>query len=83
MGDGRAIANDPDVLRWLATTARELNPGATVVPAGGDQAGAINDEIGKLEKMMGNHGSEYWKGPNAAKNQERYRQLIEARDRRK
>jgi hypothetical protein len=83
MGDGRAIANDPDVLRWLATTARELNPVATVVPAGGDQAGAINDEIGKLEKMMGNHGSEYWKGPKAAKNQERYRQLIEARDRRK
>lgn len=81
MADGRAITNDPDVLRWLASTARELNPVATVVPAGGDQMGAINDEIGALEKLMGNRSSEYWKGPNADKNQARYRQLVEARDR--
>lgn len=83
MGDGRAIANDPDVLRWLASTARELNPVATVVPAGGDQMGAITDEIGKIEKLMGNRQSEYWKGPTADKMQARYRQLIEARERKK
>jgi hypothetical protein len=81
--DGRAIMNDPDVLRWFAGTARELNPAATVVPAGGDQLGAINDEIGKIEKLMGNRQSEYWKGPTADKMQARYRELITARDRKK
>jgi hypothetical protein len=81
--DGRAIMNDPDVLRWFATTARELNPVATVVPAGGDQMGAITDEIGKIEKLMGNRQSEYWKGPTADKMQARYRELITARDRKK
>jgi hypothetical protein len=82
MADGRAITNDPAVLAWLASTARELNPVATVVPAGGDQTGAIADEISSLKKMMGNTSSDYWKGPHAEKNQARYRQLVEARDRR-
>lgn len=81
MGDGRAIANDPEVLRWLASTARELNPMATVVPAGGDQMGAITDEIASIEKLMGNRQSEYWKGPKAEKMQARYRDLTTARDR--
>jgi hypothetical protein len=81
MADGRAILNDPDVLRWFATTSRELNPAATVVPPGGDQMGAINDEIGKIEKLMGNRSSEYWKGPGADKMQARYRELVSARDR--
>lgn len=81
--DGRALANQPAFMQWLAGTARELNPVATVVPAGGDQMGAISDEITKIEKLMGNRQSEYWKGPGAEKMQARYRQLIEARDRRK
>lgn len=81
--DGRAILNDPDVLRWLATTARELNPAATVVPPGGDQMGAINDEITALEKKMGDRKSDYWTGPSAEKNQARYRDLVTARERKK
>jgi hypothetical protein len=28
--------------------------------------------------MMGDEKSEYWKGPNSAKNQARYRELIDA-----
>jgi hypothetical protein len=83
MADGRAVANDPEVLRWLATTARELNPVATVVPAGGDQTKAIDDEIASLKSLMGNRESEYWKGPKAAGHQARYRELVAARDRRK
>lgn len=83
MGDGRAIANDPDVLKWLAQTARELNPVATVVPAGGDQMGAIESEINALKSKMGDRNSDYWKGPKADKLQARYRELISARDKRK
>jgi hypothetical protein len=81
MADGRAIMNDPDVLRWFATTSRELNPVATVVPSGGDQMGAITDELAGIEKLMGNRSSEYWKGPKADAMQARYRTLVAARDR--
>lgn len=81
MADGRAIMNDPDVLRWFATTSRELNPVATVVPSGGDQMGAITDELAGIEKLMGNRQSEYWKGPKADAMQARYRTLVAARDR--
>lgn len=82
MGDGRAVANDPAFMGWLAQVAREVNPVGTVVPAGGDQMGAIATEISKIEGLMGNRQSEYWKGPGAEKMQARYRELVTARDRR-
>lgn len=78
MGDGRAILNDPDVLRWLAGTARELNPVATVVPSGGDQMGAITDEIAKIEKTMRENRAAYNKDE---KMQTRLRDLYAVRDR--
>lgn len=78
MGDGRAIANDPAVLAWLASTARELNPVATVVPAGGDQMGAIQDEIASIEKLMREDRNAYNKDE---KKQARLRELYTARDR--
>jgi hypothetical protein len=31
--------------------------------------------------MMGNKNSEYWRGSNAEKNQARYRELVNARER--
>jgi hypothetical protein len=82
MADGRAVANDPAFMSWLAQTAREVNPVGTVVPAGGDQMGAIGDEITKIEALMGDRKSEYWKGPGAEKMQARYRQLVDAREKR-
>lgn len=78
MGDGRAIANDPAVLAWLASTAREINPVATVVPAGGDQMGAITDEIASIEKLMREDRNAYNKDE---KKQARLRELYTARDR--
>ena len=82
MADGTPIGSDPDVLRFLATVARQINPVTTLIPgAGANIAGAIDDELSKLNGMMGNRGSEYWKGPNAEKNQKRYRELVSARDR--
>jgi hypothetical protein len=81
MPDGRAVMNDPAVLRWLATTARELNPVAAVVPAGGNQMQAIDDEIASIKGLMGDKSSKYWKGPEAEKMQARYRELISAKER--
>lgn len=81
MLDGTPIGYNPEVLRWLTAKALEENPIATVVPgAGANQASAIADEIASIEKMMGNPGSDYWKGPKSSKLQERYRELVTARD---
>lgn len=79
---GVPIGSDPAVLRWLASVAREINPTATVVPAGGtSMANAIEDEIAGLEKKMADRGSDYWKGGSAEKNQSRLRELYTARER--
>lgn len=79
LADGTLIGNDPDVIRWLTGLSRELNPIGTVVPGSGTNAvQAVETEMAGLKKMMGDHSSEYWKGPMAAKNQARYKQLVEA-----
>jgi len=81
--DGKLIGNDPVIIKWLAATAYEINPAATVMPSSMNNPGAaINDEIASLEKMIGDKDkqSEYWKGPNAAKNQARYLELLEAKE---
>jgi hypothetical protein len=77
--DGLPIANNVAVLQWLATTARELNPMATVVPgSGSNSAQVVEAELAKLTKMMGDQKSEYWKGPSSEKNQQRFRELVDA-----
>lgn len=77
--DGTPIGNSPEVIRWLVGLARERNPIGTLVPGSGSNAmQAAENELGNLRKMMGDKTSEYWKGPNAAKNQERYRALVSA-----
>lgn len=77
-GEGRAILNDPDVLRALVATARELNPAHTIVPGtGGNQAQTIDDEISKIEKVMRTNRAEYNRD---TKMQQRLRDLYGARE---
>lgn len=83
LADGKAAVHDADFMRWLAQLSREINPVASVVPAGADQATAIADELAGLVKQMGDRNSDYWKGPLAEKKQARYRELIEAQNRAK
>lgn len=81
LADGTLFGDNPNTLRWLAGLAREANPIHTVTGASGANAmKSVEEEIGKLEGMMGNKRSEYWTGPNADKNQARYRDLVAARD---
>lgn len=79
LADGTPIGSDVAGLEWMANMSRQLNPAATVVPAGTANAGqAITDELQKFKAMMGNDNSEYWKGPKAKQNQARYRELVSA-----
>lgn len=79
LADGRMLGDDPDALRWLTELGRKTNPVATVTGGVGPAAmDSLNTELANLKKMMGDHESEYWKGPNADKNQARYRELAGA-----
>jgi hypothetical protein len=82
LDDHTPIKASPEAWKWLVQMEREINPAATVVPGAGANAGkSIADEIASLKTMMGDTQSEYWKGPNAEKNQARYRELIDAQER--
>jgi hypothetical protein len=77
--DGTPIGNSPEVIRWLVGLSRELNPIGTVVPGSGTNAvQAVESEMAALRSKMGDRTSDYWKGPTAARNQERYRELTSA-----
>lgn len=77
--DGTPLGNDPNLIRWLVGLAREINPIGTVVPgSGGNAIQAVQNELAHLRSMMADHNSEYWKGPNAERNQARYRELLTA-----
>lgn len=83
-GDGVQILNIPAVARALASHARTLGfIGATVVPAGGDLAKTIDEEISSIEATMhdasGKRSAQYWQNPKA---QERYAKLLETKARR-
>jgi len=80
--NGVALLNNPNVVRWLAGLAKELNPVATLT-GGNNNPSAINDRVIELKKMMGDSTSEYWKGPKAADLQAEYRQLLDAQERHK
>lgn len=82
LSDGTPLGSHPDTLRWLADLARTVNPIATVVPnAGTNGMQAIETELASLEGKMKDKTSDYWKGSMAEKNQQRYRDLITARER--
>lgn len=80
------ILANPGVLRALNEWARAINPVSTLVPnAGGDIGQAIDAEIKAIESnMRAPKGSpDYKKYWNDVKVQERYRELLDGRDRAK
>lgn len=75
--EGRAVLNDPAVMRWLVSTARELNPSHTIVPnTGGNDGATVEGEIDKIEKFMRTNSKEYYRDE---KMQSRLRDLYGAR----
>ena len=82
LADGTMIGDHPGVIRWLNSIQRQINPVGTVVPGSGAQAvQAMETELTNLRKLMGDKNSDYWKGPKAAGNQARYRELVTAQQR--
>ncbi|ESY02286.1 phosphate starvation-inducible protein PsiF [Mesorhizobium sp. LNJC405B00] len=77
LADGTKIGNHPDVLRFFAAKAVAENPMATIIPVGGSSSEGLLAEIAGMEKRMRDDRNAWHKD---AKAQERYRQLITARD---
>jgi hypothetical protein len=50
--DGKKIGNDPDVIRWLASVANNLNPAGTVVEDADASGKSIDTEIAQIEQIM-------------------------------
>ena len=77
---GLRWGNKTDNMRWLVATAKQLNPQATLVPPGPDQAGSIDKEIEDLQKMMHSKDStekaKYWKDESK---QKRYAALMQSK----
>lgn len=79
--DGKGLASDPNVLRWFAALAREVNPAGTVAPgAGATQLNTIEDEITQIETLMRTDRKAYNRDANK---QQRLRDLYAARDKAK
>jgi hypothetical protein len=82
--DGRVMGDHPTIVATFAQLARELNPAASVVPAGvQDAPKAIDTELSQLRTMMRDPSGPYHRGPEAAKNQARYRELLSAQEKMK
>ena len=82
--DGSRLGDDPHLLQFLASVAREVHPDGNVYvsPASGaSREQAIEDEIKTLELEMrdtkGHDPKGYW---NDSRKQDRYLELVEARE---
>lgn len=84
LADGTPIMSHPETMMWLRQLAGEINPVTAIIPnAGGNIAGAIEDEIKQIETWMkaprnSPDGKKYW---DDVKTQERYRALLDAKER--
>lgn len=73
--DGRLIGDDPDMMRWLISLAREVNPVATVVEDG-TSVKSIEKELEELQELRKTDKKKYYSDAVQAREQE----LIAARD---
>ena len=77
--NGERLWNNRAFREFVAKTARENNPIAHVIPGGGEgDMKSIETELTDIKKLMSDKNSKYWKGPESAKLQARYRDLISA-----
>lgn len=75
--DGKIIGDDPAVLKWWAQLSLDLNPAATILPAGMSAEGAksrLDTLIAMSKEPM--EKSEYWTGPNAKALQKEHLDLL-------
>lgn len=77
MPDGRLLVNSPEIMQFLASQARAIDPTAGLMPPGSEgNIQSLDTEIADIEKLMRTDRKAY----NAdTKKQERLRQLYDAR----
>lgn len=79
--EGRVLGNIPEIASWFSSLAREINPAATLLPAGGDtSASGVASRMAEIEKSMyidGKPNPAYFGGPM----EKEYRTLIDAQER--
>jgi len=78
LADGRIVGNDPDMVRFLVSLARDLHPAATVTEAGNPSGKSIDAEIAEIRERMRSDRRGYF-ADHAL--QARYRELIATRER--
>lgn len=80
--DGTPLLSDPSVVRFLVNAVREVNPVASLMPAGSPGTEqSLNDEISSIEAMMADPKSDWGKTNEAGERlQKRYLDLVAARD---
>lgn len=79
--DGHKLGDTPELIRWLGSTALDMNPTVEMNAPDGDNAKALNDRLGELQKLSANDKSEYWEGPRAKELQAEYARLLDVRNR--
>lgn len=74
---GVKLGNTPEGVKWLVDLGKTLNPTATLVPSGKNDAAGISDEINKIESMMWSQDkAERQKYRSDPGMQKRYRELL-------
>jgi hypothetical protein len=80
-GNGRLLMANAKFIRWANSMERSANPAATVMPGSGIHAAqALESELAGIKVLMADPNSKYYKGPESKKLNERYLQLLEAKE---
>ena len=75
--DGKLIGDHPEVLKWFAQLAYDINPAAAVLPSGMGPTG-LKSRMDEFNAMIRDPNSAYYSGPDSEKLRTEYRQLLEA-----
>ena len=73
--DGRLWANNPDMIKALASWARKVNPAGSVTEDGMGTLKTVQDELKSIREMMRTNRTAYNKDPSM---QARFAELLEA-----
>lgn len=81
--DGMKLGDNPSVLKAFAALAKDMNPYATIAPTAQNQdpAKTVEARLGEIQKLMGDKQGRYWRGPDAPKLQQEFRDLIDMKER--
>lgn len=79
--DGKLLGDNPKFLKFMHDQLATGDPYGAALPGNGQPGKSVDDEIAEIRPLMADKRSKYWRGPEAAGMQDRYRQLIEIKQR--